>query len=174
MYPLLSVRRGAKRGISSMRFSWKGLLLAPLLVPALFSGLLTGSSLLDFEHTLQSLLLFLVVLMAGSIISYGATIFLLLPSLYMLSQWRRRITWGEVCLLGAVLGLVVFVPVTAMEWKSSGPDSGPPTEPFLEFLWRWGADPFTLVFPAAGLVTTALYWWLAAPPRQAAPMQSGT
>jgi hypothetical protein len=55
----------------------------------------------------------------------------------------------------------VFVPVTLMEWKSSGPDSGPPTENFLVFFVRWAADPLTAVYPLAGLVTAGLYWWLA-------------
>lgn len=144
-----------------MRFSWKGLLLSPLLVPALFTGTFIGPSMLDSGSGIRAILPMLIVLVAGCIVSYGATIFLLLPSLYLLSRWRRM-TWAEVCLLGTALGLLMFVPITALEWKSSGPDSGPPTEPFVEFLWRWAADPMTLVFPVAGLVTTALYWWLAA------------
>ena len=150
-----------------MRFSWKGLLLSPLLVPALFTGLFFGPSMLDSGSGIRALLPILIVLVAGCIVSYGATIFLLLPSLYVLSRWRRM-TWAEVCLLGTALGLLTFFPITALEWKSSGPDSGPPTEPFVEFLWRWGADPMTLVFPVAGLVTTAVYWWLGTP-RQAKP-----
>jgi hypothetical protein len=145
-----------------MRFSWKGLLLAPLLFPALFSGAFVGQSVLESANGLDALLPFLIVFVPGCIVSYGSTIFLLLPSLYLLSR-RRRMNWAGVCLLGATLGLLVFVPLTALEWKSSGPDSGPPTEPFIEFLWRWGADPMTLVFPLAGLVTTALYWWLSSP-----------
>ena len=44
--------------------------------------------------------------------------------------------------IGLVLGAAVFVPLTWMDWKSSGPDSGPPTESFLEFILRWVADPF--------------------------------
>jgi hypothetical protein len=59
-----------------------------------------------------------------------------------------------------VLGAAAFVPLTWMEWKSSGPDSGPPTEGFPEFFVRWGADPLTALFPLAGLITAGLYWWL--------------
>jgi hypothetical protein len=55
---------------------------------------------------------------------------------------------------------VVFVPLTLLEWKSSGPDSGPPTESFWVFLLRWAADPTTAMYPLAGLVTAGLYWWL--------------
>jgi hypothetical protein len=86
--------------------------------------------------------------------------FLFLPALFLLSLWRP-LTALNVCLLGLVLGAAVFVPVTLMEWKSSGPDSGPPTENFLVFFVRWAADPFTAIFPLAGLMTSGLYWWLA-------------
>lgn len=67
----------------------------------------------------------------------------------------------SVCLLGLVLGTVVFVPLTLMDWKSSGPDSGPPTESFLAFFLRWAADPFNLMYPLAGVLTSGLYWRLA-------------
>ena len=67
----------------------------------------------------------------------------------------------DVLPLGLVLGAAVFVPVTLMEWKSSGPDSGPPVrELLLVFFLRWAADPLTAIFPVAGLVTAGLYWWL--------------
>ena len=64
------------------------------------------------------------------------------------------------CLVGLLLGALVFVPLTWLEWKSSGPDSGPPTENFLVFFVRWTADPLTAMFPLAGLITAGLYWWL--------------
>ncbi len=67
----------------------------------------------------------------------------------------------KVCLLGLVLGILVFVPLTWIDWTSSGPDSGPPTESFPAFLLRWAVDPFNVIFPLAGLVTSATYWWLA-------------
>jgi hypothetical protein len=54
----------------------------------------------------------------------------------------------------------VFVPLTWMDWKSSGTDSGPPTESFFTFFVRWTADPLTAIYPLAGLITAALYWWL--------------
>ncbi len=69
-------------------------------------------------------------------------------------------TGFKVCLLGLVLGAAVFVPLTWMEWTSSGPDSGPPTESFLVFFVRSAADPFAAISPLAGLITAGLYWWL--------------
>ena len=137
-----------------MRFSWTGLILAPLLVPTIFSAAVV--SLQEGNRALG----FLILMVPSCIISYCTTIFLLLPSMYLLSL-RRPMTGLQVCLLGLVLGMLVFVPLTWIEWKSSGPDSGPPTESFLMFFLRWAADPFTAIYPVAGLMTSGLYWWLA-------------
>jgi hypothetical protein len=138
-----------------MRFSWTGLILAPLLVPMIFS-----TAMLSFSEASSPVLVFLFLMVPSCVVSYGTTILLFLPSLYLLSLWRPM-TGLTVCLLGLVLGTVVFVPLTLMDWKSSGPDSGPPTESFLAFLLRWAADPFTLMYPLAGVLTSGLYWWLA-------------
>lgn len=137
-----------------MRFSWIGLVLAPLLVPlvlcAVMSSLLTTGSVP---------LAFLILLVPSCVVSYGTTIFLFLPALFLLSLWRPM-TGLKACLLGLGLGAVVFVPLTLLEWTSSGPDSGPPTESFWVFFLRFTADPLTAIFPTAGLVTAGLYWWL--------------
>jgi hypothetical protein len=103
---------------------------------------------------------FLILLIPACVVSYGTTIFLFLPSLFLLSLWRPVTSWMA-CLLGLALGAAVIVPVTVLMWKSSGPDSGPPTEPFWDFFPRWATDPLMLVFPVAGLVTAGLYLWLA-------------
>src|ERR1700733_8696899 len=108
-----------------MQFSWRAIILAPLLVPAIFGGLLAAAT-----DNNNSVLAFLFVMALGCIISYGSTIFLLLPSMCLLSLWRP-LTGLNVCGLGLVLGVAVFVPVTLIEWKASGPDSGPPTETLL-------------------------------------------
>jgi hypothetical protein len=138
-----------------MRFSWTGLLLAPLLVPLLFCALMLAL----LQPGGSAALMFLILLIPSCIISYGTTIFLFLPSLFLLSL-RRPLTGLNTCLLGLVLGAVVFVPVTLLEWKSSGADSGPPVESFLAFLLRWAADPLTVIYPVAGLLTAGFYWWL--------------
>jgi hypothetical protein len=137
-----------------MRFTWTGLILAPLLVPLLFCTVFAG---LSENNSPVGAFLFLMI--PSSIVSYGTTICLFLPALFLLSLWRP-LTGLNVCLLGLVLGMAVFVPLTWMEWKSSGPDSGPPTENFLFFFVRWAADPLTAVYPVAGLVTAGFYWWL--------------
>jgi hypothetical protein len=137
-----------------MRFSWTGLLLAPLLAPLLLSAAFTSF----FEGNSPGFL-FLFLLVPGCVIGYGTTIFLFLPALFVLSRWRTM-TGFTVCLLGFVLGVMVFVPLTWMEWRASGADSGPPTESFFGFFARWSADPLTAIYPLAGLVTAGLYWGL--------------
>jgi hypothetical protein len=139
-----------------MQFSWTGIVIAPLLVPLVFSTAMAGS----FGGQ-DVLVPFLVLLIPGVIISYGSTIGLLLPSLFVLSSCRRMTTF-TVCLLGAVLGFTVFIAITLVAWASSGPDSGPPTETLGEFLSHWMADPTTAIFPVAGLLTAGLYWRLGA------------
>src|ERR1700686_5072979 len=125
-----------------MRFSWTGLILAPLL-PVMFSAALMG-----IFQTDRPVLAFLILLVPGCIVSYGTTIFLFLPCLFLLSLWRPM-TGFRVCLLGLVLGAAVIVPLTGMDGKSSAPGSGQPTESFLEFFVRWAADPFTAIYPMA-------------------------
>jgi hypothetical protein len=137
-----------------MRFTWTGLILAPLLVPLLFCTVLASLS----ENN-SPVAAFLFLMIPSCIVSYGTTICLFLPALFVLSLWRPM-TGLKVCLLGLVLGMAVFVPLTWIEWKSSGPDSGPPTENFLVFFVRWAADPMTAIYPVAGLVTAGFYWWL--------------
>ncbi len=134
--------------------NWTGLILAPLPVPVVAAGLATALM------GGPPLLIFLVTLVTASIVSYGTTICVFLPCLFLLSLWRP-LTGFAVCLLGLLLGAAAYVPVTLMLWKGSGPDSGPPTESFLSFFMRWSADPLTAIFPAAGLMTAGLYWWLA-------------
>ncbi|WP_171257159.1 hypothetical protein, partial [Acinetobacter baumannii] len=71
------------------------LILAPLLVPLIFSGtmiiVLTGDPLRAFPTLLG----------VSCILSYGATIFLFLPCLFLLSL-SHQMTGVKVCLLGFV------------------------------------------------------------------------
>jgi hypothetical protein len=137
-----------------MRFTWIGALLAPLLVPLLLSAAMVG-----LFGSNNPAMVFVVMVIAGCFVSYGTMFFLFLPALFLLSLWARLTTF-RVCLLGLLLGALAFVPMTLMEWKSSGPDSGPPTESFFSFFLRWFADPLTAVYPLAGFATAGLYWWL--------------
>src|SRR6202035_3389610 len=108
-------------GMKAMRFSWTSLILAPLLVPVIFSATMI------FFVRGDPLMAFLIMLVLGCILSYATTIFLFLPCLFLLSL-EQQMTGFKVCLLGLVI--VVFVSLTLIAWGSSGPDSGPPIENF--------------------------------------------
>jgi hypothetical protein len=145
-------------GATVMRFSWTGLILAPLPVPLIFSVI--GAPMMGPpQEGGIPLLVFLILLIAGCVVSYGTTVFLFLPCLFLLSLWTP-VTAFRTCLLGLLLGTLMLVPLTWLIWKGSGPDSGPPTESFLVFFVRWAADPMTAMVPLAGLITAGLYWWL--------------
>ena len=139
-----------------MRFSWTSLILAPLLVPVIFSATFIILS----EGEGDPLPAFLTILVLGCIVSYGSTIFLFLPCLFLLTL-EQQMTGFKVCLLGLVIGAVVFVSLTLIAWGSSGPDL--PIKNFFVFFLLWAADPITALFPLAGLITAGLYWWLGRP-----------
>jgi hypothetical protein len=138
-----------------MRFSWTGLILAPLLAPVIFST--TMVTLVASGDTLMG---FVIMLVAGCALSYGATIFLFLPCLFVLSL-DRQMTGFRVCLLGLVLGALAFVLLTFVAWANIDPATAPPID-FLVFL-RWAVGPITALFPLAGLIMAGLYWWLGEP-----------
>ena len=144
-----------KQGTSQLRiFSWRALLLAPLIMPILASAALTIGA-----DNKNAFLAFLMLTIAGSVISYASTAVLLLPCLSLLRQ-RTALTLARTSLLGAALGIVVFLPLSWLMWSSSGPDSGPPIDTFLESLITQASDPFNAFFPIAGAITSAAYWLL--------------
>jgi hypothetical protein len=136
-----------------MRFSWTGLILAPLLVPVIFSA----TTIFLWEGEGDTLPAFVAVLVAGCIASYGTTMLLFLPCLFLLSL-ERQMTAFKVCLLGLVLGAAEFASLILIAWCSTGPDI--PIGNFFVFFLRWAADPITALFPLSGLITAGLYWWL--------------
>jgi len=100
-----------------MRFSWTGLIVAPFLVPVTFS--MIGASMLSSPQEGGNLVLgFLILLIPGCVISYGTTIFLFLPCLFLLSLWRP-VTAFRTCSLGLLLGALVIVPSTWLDWKAA-------------------------------------------------------
>lgn len=147
-----------------MKFSWKALILAPLIVPVLVGGLAA----VDTFGAKDPLFAFVLFFVPGIVVAYGATVCLFLPCLYVLSQFTRP-TFLSTCLLGLLLGAACYLPLLWMAWVSSGPDSGPPEQGFIAFAIRFSADPILLIFPAAGLVTAAAYWLLGSKRQLAAP-----
>jgi hypothetical protein len=138
-----------------MRFSWTGLILAPLAVPVIFS---TTATLLGESN--DPFAAFLMILIASGIVSYGLTILLFLPSLFLLSQ-DRQMTGLKVSLLGLALGTFVLVSFTFIAWANIDATTAPPVN-FFKFL-RWTTGPTSALLPLAGLIMAALYWWLGTP-----------
>ena len=134
-----------------MRFTWTGLILAPLPVPVAFTAMMVPP---DQWLTFACL----VVLVLGCIVGYATTIFVFLPCLYVLSQ-RRPLTGFLVCLLGLSLGAAAYLPVIALLWIGGSLDPAIPPESFSSFLLGLAPEPITWTFPLAGLITAALYWW---------------
>jgi hypothetical protein len=139
-----------------MRFSWTSLILAPLLVPVIFSA----TFIILAEGDAEPLPTFLTMLVLGCIVSYASTILLFLPCLFLFSL-EHQMTGFKVCLLGSVLGTAEFVLLTLIAWGSRDPDL--PIKNYFVYLRLWAADPVTALFPLAGLITAGLYWWLGKP-----------
>jgi hypothetical protein len=134
-----------------MRFTWTGLILAPLPVPVGFTAMMVPPD----QWLTLACLLFLVL---GCIVGYATTILVFLPCLYLLSQWRP-LTGFMVCLLGLALGAAAYLPVIALLWIGGSLDPTIPPESFSSFLLGLASEPITWTFPLAGLITAALYWW---------------
>ena len=138
-----------------MRFSWKAIVLAPLPVP------LIASVVLGLSPSKDPLFAFLFFFVLGSAFSYGASVFVLWPGLYLVSRFTALTAWLT-GLVGTALGCAMYLPVAWVSYRASGDDSGPPSGTFVEYLWRnfWSEG---WVFFAGGLVTALLYWFLSKP-----------
>ena len=132
-----------------MRFSWKAIVLAALPVPLIASVIL---ALAPSRNPWQAFLIFFIF---GSAFSYGASVFLLLPGLYLVSRFRVLTAW-LVGLVGTMMGGAIFLAVALLSYQGSGDNSGPPSGTFAEYLGRtfWTEG---WPFFAGGLVTALLY-----------------
>jgi hypothetical protein len=139
----------------TMKFSWLALILAPLPVPIIYSVLLEMANL--GKSPILAILFFATL---GCVVSYGATLFLFLPCLFVVSRFIP-LTGRLTCLTGTLLAAVVYLPVTWECYASSGVDSGPPEGTFIHYLRQYGFGWDFWAFLVAGLVTSMLYWFLA-------------
>ncbi|HVM62364.1 MAG TPA: hypothetical protein VMV72_16005 [Verrucomicrobiae bacterium] len=135
-----------------IRFSWIGLLLAPLVIPFVYSALVACAN-----PGWNMIFAFLFFFICGCIFSYGTTIFLFLPCLHVSSRLVRPTIWFA-GILGAVLTAPAYLPLAWLMYVTSGNDSGPPQGTFLESLRHQLADPIDLAFPIGGLITAVIYW----------------
>jgi len=134
-----------------LKICWKGLLLAPAAIPFIYAGVL--SCLLTGKHPAWAFLLFLGI---GCCISYSATVFLLLPCLYVASRFFRP-SLGLTCAVGTVLGILLYLPLVHLEWGASGNDSGPPDVSFGVYLLHDLLTGTVGLCAVAGLLTALLY-----------------
>ena len=133
---------------------WKAMIVAPLPIPILFSATFGK------EASRSPVLAFLFFLVFTSLFSYAVTLFLLLPTLFIVA-WITPLTARAAGLAGAALGLMLYFPVAWIMYNSTGVDSGPPTGTFLQYLERDFFDWLLWLFLAAGSITAMLFWFLA-------------
>ena len=145
-----------------MRFSWKALVIAPLAVPVLTGAVLA----LGVEQKAADAFFFFTAL--TSVFSYAATAGLLAPAVFVAARFTRMTAW-RTGLIGLGLGAILCVPICWIMYKSSGPDSGPPTETYAEWLMRWGVG-WCWPFIVGGAANGLLYGWLASRPKTTAPV----
>lgn len=131
-------------------FSLKALLIAPLPVPFLASACFA----IDMEGG-KPLPVFLIFSLLGLVVS-GLGTFALALCLWLVGL-VRPVTGTLSAIIGLALGAVGFLAFAWINWKSSGPDSGPPDETFAIFLQHEGTDFFAYVFLGGGLLTALLY-----------------
>jgi hypothetical protein len=137
-----------------MHFSWKGFWLAPLLMPVI--GCAVMAPVLKSDEA-PFILMFLLLMVPACVISYGATLLMFLPALFLISL-VTPVTRLIACIVGFVIGAAVFLPVARLAWATGGSNSGPMEEEFWGFFAGWLTEPFMLFYPLGGLVTAALYW----------------
>ena len=142
-------------------FSWKSLLIAPMVIPLLCTMLffLLAPPARVPQTFLETLTFYSIILGIGCFISYGAVYFLLFPALFIASRFVA-LNARVAALTGLAAGMVVYWCYLWVWYRSSGPDSGPPIGTFLEFVMEHGNPigwdgAFVL---GAGLVTAILYW----------------
>jgi hypothetical protein len=137
-----------------LKFSWRALILAPLLVPLVLSlGLAIA---MPGRSPFLGFLFFFVL---GSVFAYGVAIFLFLPGLYLVSRFWP-LTVVSTSALGALIGGLGFVAFARISYGASGNDSGPPEGTFGEYLWRDLSGPTVWAFVVAGAITAFVYWFL--------------
>jgi len=104
---------------------------------------------------------FLIFFVPFSVFSYAATLCLFLPCLFVISRKFRLKVWLT-GLVGALLGGLLYLPVSWQMYRASGSDSGPPSGTYWIYL-RQNFLSESWLFFAAGLITALSYWYLAKP-----------
>jgi hypothetical protein len=144
-----------------MPFTWKASLISPLVAPAIVAVIFGP---LGVANPIMIPLGVLFFFIPGAVIGVLTMFLIFLPPLWAIGRFVRLgvavpLVWGT--LLGALWSFLLLW----MNWKSSGTDSGPPDDTFVDYALRWnGVADFLMTYvalPVCGLVTAALYWWMA-------------
>jgi 4-amino-4-deoxy-L-arabinose transferase-like glycosyltransferase len=135
-------------------FSFPAFLLAPWPVP-----LFCSAEMVIENPGRQPVMFFFICLGVSLVISYLGTATLVV-ALHFVAQ-ARPVTKTASALTGLALAAAGYLPFAFMNWKSSGPDSGPPLENFGAYLLHNWNDPILGIFLAGGLVAALLYDTLA-------------
>lgn len=137
-----------------MKFSWKAIGLAPLVIPLVYSV-----AIVVLLPSKDPIFWFLALFCLGSIFSFAVSGFIFLPTLWLISRFMpltARITAG----VGMVLGVIVYLPIAWQLYLASGDNSGPPQESFASYLQQHFFGIELWAFLVGGLVTAMLYWLL--------------
>jgi hypothetical protein len=137
-----------------MRFSWTGLILAPLLVPAMLSAALASS----FQGD-RPVLVFLLLTGPGvhRVLRHHDIPLPALPVSTLFVATNDELQ-GLPAGTGAGRGGVRAADVVRLEKQRLR--FWPTDRELLGVLRALAADPLTAIYPLAGLITAALYWWL--------------
>ena len=129
----------------------------PLVVPLAIALFVQGSN--PGNSPIFGFLFFAAL---GCIVSYATTVFLFLPAVPPLETDDAEVVLGMPRGLCSASSSSSRSP--GMEFRSSGPDSGPPEGTFLGFLWRSRTDAAIWIFPIGGLITATAFWILGGAP----------
>lgn len=132
-------------------FSLPAFLIAPWPVPLVSSALMV----IGRPDHKAVVLVFLLFLALSLVISYLGTATLVI-CLWLLGK-VRPVTKTLTALTGFVLAAAGCLAFLYVDWVSSGPDSGPPTDTFSSHLLRDWNDPFFGFFLAGGLIAALVY-----------------
>lgn len=139
-------------------FSWRALLLAPLVIPVPMAVLFViGST--------NPIVAFGFFTAAGYVFTLAVVGCVLLPTLWLVS-WVVNIRAGLTLVIGGLLAAPIFLAWDYSIWSSSGVDSGPPSTTYPQWIAKSWFSPEPLVVISFGVITAAAYHLLATRKRE--------
>jgi hypothetical protein len=143
----------------SLPFSWRALLLAPLVIPVPMAALfvfVTGS---------KNPIAAFGFLTIGYVFTLAVVGCVLLPTLWLVS-WLANITAWLTLVIGGLLAVPIFLAWDYSIWSSSGVDSGPPSTTYPQWIAKNWFSPEPLVIISFGVITASAYHLLATRKRE--------